>query len=94
MIIYNITTQVSWAVHDGWKRWFTDEYLPSLLGTGLFTHYQLVRLMEVNEEEGATYAVQLYSKDSETFEAFRNNYLPDLQEKERTEWGDNTFSFG
>ena len=94
MIIYNITSQVSWAVHDAWRAWLTDELIPSVLGTTLFTHYQLVRLMEVDEENGATYALQLHSTDIDAFEEFRNNHLVYLQKKENERWGENVFSFG
>ncbi|MBA4167817.1 MAG: DUF4286 family protein [Chitinophagaceae bacterium] len=93
MIVYNITMQVSWAVHVAWRQWLADEYLPAILATGLFTHYQLVRVMEVDEEEGATYAMQLYSSDIQTFREFRNSHLPGLQNIERNLWGDNVFSF-
>ena len=93
MTIYNITTQVAWAIHDRWKQWLIEEALPEMLSTGLFTHFQLVRLIEVNEEEGPTYAVQLYSTGAAELNLFRKNHLPEFDKNERGKWGDSICSF-
>jgi hypothetical protein len=93
MVIYNITTLVSWAVHDEWKQWMLNEYLPEIMSTQLFSHYQLVKLMEVNEDEGPTYAVQLYLSDIANFDTYRNQHLRTFQQKEKLVWGDDATSF-
>jgi hypothetical protein len=93
MIIYNITTQVLWAIHDQWMNWFRNEYLPAILATGLFSHYQLTRLLEVNEDEGPTYAVQLYTGSLELFYNFREEYAEDFENIQRETWGNNVYSF-
>jgi hypothetical protein len=93
MFIYNITTLVSWPIHDEWKEWMTTEFVPELIATGLFTNYQLVRLMEVNEKEGPTYAVQLYLKNASDFNLYRQKHLHSFQEKEQLAWGDYVTSF-
>ena len=94
MIIYNITMQVDWAVHDQWKEWLVSEYLPAFINTGLFSHYQLNILLEVNEEDGPTYAVQLYAKSAAQVYEFRELFLEEFQQRERTAWGDHAYSFG
>lgn len=93
MIIYNITTLVSWPIHEEWKEWLISEYLPELMTTKLFSHFQVVRLIEVNEEEGPTYAVQLYLKNASDFALYRDNHLERFQEKEKNAWGDYATSF-
>ena len=93
MIIYNITTLVSWPIHDEWKEWMVTEYLPQILDTKLFTHYQMVRLMEVNEDEGPTYAVQLYLKNADDFQNYREKYLEAFLNKEKNTWGEFSSSF-
>jgi hypothetical protein len=94
MIIYNITTQVNWPIHESWRKWLIEEHLPAIMGTALFTRYQLVKLMEVEEEEGATYAIQLYTDDLRKFEKFRDDHLLRVQQREKESWGDDIFSFG
>ena len=93
MIIYNITTLVSWPVHEDWKEWLFNEFLPELMATELFSHFQVVRLMEVNEDEGPTYAVQLYLKNASHFNSYRENHLRKFQQKEKDAWGDYATSF-
>ena len=93
MIIYNVTTLVSWPVHEDWKEWLFNEFLPEIMDTQLFSHYQVVRLMEVNEDEGPTYAVQLYMKHTSDFNAYREKYSRKFQEKEKDAWGDYATSF-
>src|SRR5829696_4729303 len=93
MIIYNITTLVSWPIHDEWKEWLMNEYIPELLSTKLFSDFQLVRLMEVNEDEGPTYALQLYLKNAADFNTYRDEYLELFLNKEKSACGDYTTSF-
>ena len=93
MIIYNLTTLVSWGIHDEWKEWMMNEYLPGLMATKLFTHHQLVRLMEVDEDEGPTYALQMYLKNTEDFSLYREKHLEHFQQKEKHAWGDYATSF-
>src|SRR5687768_4434202 len=93
MIIYNITTLVSWPIHDEWKEWLIKEYLPELMCTELFSHFQVVRLMEVTEDEGPTYAVQLYLKNVSDFILYRDKHLEDFQLKEKNAWGNYATSF-
>ena len=93
MIIYNITTLVSWPIHDDWRKWLFDEFLPEIMDTQLFSHFQVVRLMDVNEDEGPTYAVQLYLKNTADFISYRDKHLRKFQQKEKDVWGDYATSF-
>ena len=93
MIIYNITMLVSWPIHDEWKKWLKNEYIPELLSTKLFSDYQVVRLMEVNEDEGPTYALQLYLTNADDFNTYRDKYLESFLNKEKSVWGDYATSF-
>lgn len=93
MIIYNITTQVTADAEDNWKRWLREEYLPAIDATGLLSSHQLVQLLELEQEEGATYAVQLYFENMQRFAEFRADHLSELEEMERRRWRDDVVSF-
>lgn len=60
MLIYNVTIQVTHAIHDSWIEWMKIEHIPEVMNTGCFEKYQWVRLLETDETEGITYAVQYY----------------------------------
>jgi hypothetical protein len=93
MIIYNITSQVSWSVHDKWKTWLVNSFIPLFMDTGLFSHYQVTRLREVNEEEGPTYAVQLYMPGEHQLLQFREFHAHNFLHTQIEMWGNDLFSF-
>ena len=70
-----------------------NEYIPELMATKLFTHFQVTRLMEVNQEEGPTYAVQMYLNNATDFNSYRQKHLAGFQLKEKNAWGDYATSF-
>ena len=93
MIIYNVTTQVHWNIHDAWLAWMKLEHIPEVLATGLFTHHRLLRLIEVDETEGPTYAVQYFTSAKEKYEHYIADYAKELREKVLAKWGDQVFAF-
>jgi len=93
MIIYNITTQISWRINDAWIDWMKEEYIPAMLSTGLFAEYRWLKLMEVDEEEGPTYAIQYYFANTSGIRTYREQYQEKFQLMHRQQWGDNAYSF-
>jgi hypothetical protein len=49
--------------------------------------------MEVSEQDGPTYAVQLFAKSEAEFNLYRDNHLHHFQQEERNAWGDDACSF-
>ncbi|MBO9571188.1 MAG: DUF4286 family protein [Chitinophagaceae bacterium] len=93
MIIFNITTKISWEVHEQWKTWLINEQVPQILATGLFEQYQLVHLYEMDDEDGPTYALQLYSSSQDNLDSYRTDHIHRFEKKERDLWGDSFVSF-
>lgn len=93
IIIYNITTQVSWSVHDLWRSWLLDSCIPSMLATEIFSHYQLVRLLDVDETDGPTYALQLYVKENSSVADYKEFHQPAILRQEKALWGNEIVSF-
>lgn len=92
-VIYNVTTQVSWAVHNVWLTWMLDEYIPAVLGTGSFTKHQFVRLLEADETDGPIYAVQYYAAGMAAFNNYTSLYQQSFAALEQEKWGSAVFSF-
>jgi len=57
-IIYNITLKVEAQIADEWLQWMITEHIPEVLKTGCFYDYTILKLLEIDEEEGPTYAIQ------------------------------------
>ena len=58
-IIYNVTTQSHHSIASQWLQWMKEEHIPDIIATGCFTHAVILRLIEVDETQGPTYAVQI-----------------------------------
>lgn len=92
-LIYNVTTQVTWAAHDAWLSWMLDEYIPAILGTGCFIRHQFVRLLQADETDGPIYAVQYYAANKAVFDNYTNLYQQAFAALEQDKWGGAAFSF-
>jgi hypothetical protein len=93
MLIYNVTTSVEAGIHEDWLQWMLDEHLPEVLGTGCFEKHQLVRLLDVDETEGPTYAVQYYASSRTKYNQYQERYGNDLRKKVLDRWGGSVISF-
>ena len=94
MLIYNVTSKVSWQIQDKWIDWMLTEHIVEILETGLFLKYQLVLLKDVDDAEGPTFAVQYYLDNQENYDRYIQHFAPQLREKVRNRWGDHEISFG
>lgn len=93
MFIYNVTTKLDWQVHDAWLRWMLDVHIPEVLGTGCFERHQLVRLLDMDETEGPTYAVQYYATSRAQYNRYTTLYAPALRQSVADKWGQQVLSF-
>jgi hypothetical protein len=93
MIIYNVTIKPDWYVHDEWLRWMKEVEIPAMLDTNFFLKSQMVRLLEVNEDDGPTYAVQYYAESMEQFVKFTEIDSEALLRKSINKWGDKIVVF-
>ena len=93
MLLYNITTLVSWPVHDSWFQWTQQQYIPQVLKTSHFFDWKMLRLLEVNDEEGPTYAIQFYANSINDYQRFLQEYHQLFSDELRKKWGDNIASF-
>jgi|LakMenEpi03Aug12_release.lakeMendotaPanAssembly.Ray.scaffolds.fasta_scaffold366159_1 hypothetical protein len=93
MIVYNVTTMVSSAIHDQWLIWMKEEHLPEIMATGLFQRNQFMRLKDVDEDQGITYAVQFFAVTLEDYQNYISNHAPALRLKGTQKWGDQAVGF-
>lgn len=93
MIIYNVTTQVSWSIHENWVQWMKDTHIGDVMRTGCFTEYRFVRVLEVDETEGPMYAVQFYAQDKTQYDNYIELHANALRDDVKAKWGDQYFSF-
>jgi hypothetical protein len=64
-----------------------------MLATGCFTKHQLMRLLEVDEEEGPTYAAQYYADSKALYNQYIEKFSTAQREKGLQKWGNHFIAF-
>ncbi len=93
MLVYNVTVKISWPYAAEWVKWMKEEHMPEMLDTGCFSSYRLLRLLEVDEEEGPTYVSQYESASPELYNAYIARHSAILRQKSHKRWGDHMVAF-
>ncbi len=92
MIIYNVTLKVEWSIVDTWLQWFKREHIPEVLDTKCFVKYQFVKLMDVDEVDGPTYAIQFYAHSLNEYNEYIANHSLRLRAKTQALWKEKLIS--
>jgi Domain of unknown function (DUF4286) len=92
-LIYNITIQVNWIIHEEWLPWMQEVHIPEVMSTGMFTHFRILRLLEIDETEGPTYAIQYFASHREKYDYYIENHAAALREKTFAKWSDQFHAF-
>jgi hypothetical protein len=93
MIIYNITSLVETSVVPEWLAWVINQHIPAIMSSGYFQRYQLVKVLDVDETQGLTYAVQFYAADRDAYDLFSLVHAPALEKASQELWGEKCLSF-
>ena len=93
MIIYNVTIKVEQAIAEAWLQWMLNEHIPDVMNTGCFSSHRVVRLLEVDESEGPTYAIQYYADSKADYNRYIELFAPDMRQKSFEKWGNSFIAF-
>lgn len=92
-IIYNVTVKVDATIADAWLQWLLKEHIADVLQTGCFTTYKVVRLLDIDDTEGPTFAIQ-YSADSKAdYNRYIDIHAPLMRQKSFDKWGNRFVAF-
>jgi hypothetical protein len=93
MFIYNVTIKVHESIKHDWLQWLKEEHIPDIIQTGCFTHAVILRLMEVDDTEGPTYAVQYFAESKGLYNNYIENHAAGMRQKSFDKWGDKFIAF-
>ncbi|OLY91118.1 protein of unknown function [Cnuella takakiae] len=93
MLIYNVTTKIEASLAQQWLLWMQTEHIPAVMATGCFTDYKMVRLLDLDESEGPTYATQYTAAERGDYEDYLQRYAVDLRDAAFKRWGNSFISF-
>lgn len=92
MIIYNVTSKIDSSIAKNWLHWMLNEHLPEIMNTGYFTNYQIAKLINVDELDGPTYAIQYHANSINDYNKYINEFATPLRQKTQQLWGDKCIS--
>ncbi len=93
MIIYNVTTKVELSINEAWVAWMKHKHIPEVMNSGCFTRYQFVQVLETDESDGFTYAVQYYADSKEAYQRYIDQFAPALRQDAMNTWGNKFAGF-
>lgn len=80
-ILYNVTVNIDHNVNEEWVAWMRSTHIPDVMATGKFLTYQFQKIVETENETGATYSIQYLAADMQTFNEYQKDYSEALQAK-------------
>jgi hypothetical protein len=92
-IIYNVTIKVDKNISEEWLEWMLEEHVPDVMQTGCFHHYKVARLLDVDDSEGPTYAIQYHAASKERYDRYIHNFSKELQQRSFAKWGSRFIAF-
>ena len=92
-IIYNVTVKVDAGIADPWLQWMMNEHIPEVLSAGCFYDYKILRLLETDETEGPTYAIQYLAESKADYNRYIENHAEGMRKKSFERWGEKFIAF-
>jgi len=79
MLIYNITFHVPNSIECEWLKWIKDTQIPFILESELLFDPQLTRILNDQQEEGKSYALQVKCNDMLTLTTWHKLHSANFQ---------------
>jgi len=93
MIVYNVTVKIDLNVHELWVKWMKEDHIPKVMETGCFTDHKFYRIMEENQSDGMTYAIQYFANELSNYFDYKEKYAESMQKDMRDTWPDKYAAF-
>jgi Domain of unknown function (DUF4286) len=93
MIMYNVTVKVENEITADWLNWLKTEHIPAMIGTGCFTHATILRLLETDDTDGPTYAVQYFAQSKGLLNNYMELHAAALRGQGLKKWGARFIAF-
>ena len=92
-IIYNVTVKVEKDIAGNWLQWLLEEHGPQIIATNCFTKFIALKLLEYDDEESTTYAIQYFADTIEDYHNYINQYAEQFRTRAFNTWGNKFVAF-
>ena len=91
--MYNVTIKVDPSIAEEWLNWLNEEHIPDMKSTGCFYQASIYRLLEMDETDGITYAVQYHAENMEAYKRYLQDFDATMREKGKEKWNNKFIAF-
>jgi len=93
MLVYNVTIKVEKAIAEEWLQWMLNEYIPQIMATNCFSTFNVLKLLDVDDSEGPTYAIQYVADENEGYERYKQQFFSVHNQSCFDRWGNGFIAF-
>ena len=93
MFIYNVTIKVRDSIKTEWLTWLKEEHIPRVMESKCFTGVTIMRLLEVDDSEGPTFAVQYRAESKAQYNRYIEQFAGLMRQESLDKWGDQFIAF-
>lgn len=93
MIVYNVTIKVDAGIAENWLAWLKNEHIPDVMGTGCFSNSNIMKLLEIDDADGPTYAIQYFAESKSQYNQYIEKFAGIMRQKSFDKWGDKFIAF-
>lgn len=93
MIIYNVTVKVDNSIAGEWLGWMLNHHIPGVLSTKCFHDYKMVQVIDIDDSEGPTYAIQYFAESMEDYKKYIEQFAPHYRKETTDKWGEKFIAF-
>ena len=87
MLIYNVTTKIDPSIHENWVNWMKNTHIPAVMRTDCFSHYHFVKILDIDDSDGPTYAVQYFIENKTQYDKYIDTHAAALRQDATMLWG-------
>jgi len=93
MFLYNVTVGIDADIEEEWLAWMKSEHIPDVLGTGMFVHHKLYKVLHDNNDGSISYSVQYFAESLDNVVHYLEQLAPPLIEKHKLKYGNKQVVF-
>lgn len=93
MVIYNVTVGIDRDIEREWLSWMKGEHIPKVMNCGIFSDYNIFKVLSHEEEATVSYSIQYRANSVDDVSNYLENFAPPLVEEHRERYKDRHVAF-
>ncbi|HVG16363.1 MAG TPA: DUF4286 family protein [Chitinophagaceae bacterium] len=93
-IVYNVTIKMDRGIAEACLQWLLAVQAPQIVATGCFTGFKAFHLLDMDDAEGITYAIQYFGNSIHHYQYYLEEYEDRFLQETHTKWGQGIALFG